>query len=470
MARSRPGSVAVRRAALYVAGVNAVNNDLLEVDDSTTFSTRCGRASCAGCRPRHAPSSAAAAPASGTSSGSTRTSRGRRAPLRCRAVLRSPAKLPPEVVWLRQSLGSISGVADGEADLVFGGEVIEHLWPDDIAGFLAESWRVLKPGGVLAIDSPNRIVCQAQRWTHPEHTLEFSVADIVRVLGVAGFEDVDVRGVWLCHDRDAHRLLSFSDLDGESLDRATRIGLAEDRPEDAFVWWAQAVRGKHPPALGRLNDELQALYSAYRPERLARMLPQATRGRWDPVLGKVVSADEGAGGVVFHGPYVPVAAGKWEACFRMARAGTEPPSSESVVAELDVAIGGEAVASRLVTAGDLPPDGSLVELCVPFDFARTTMGVEFRMMATGSTTLDAPLEVALRRREQTSQDRGAARDGLRLCRGRCGPRRRALAGAPRLTWPARRLLDPRMRLLHRNLERVEARLMARLDEIARTLR
>ena len=165
----------------------------------------------------------------------------------------APPGLPPEITWLRQSLASMRGVRDREADLVFGGEVIEHLWPDDIGGFLAEAWRVLRPGGVLALDSPNRVVCQAQRWSHPQHTLEFSVEEIVRLLGFAGFEQIEIRGVWLCYDRDAHVQLPFDDLDGQPLDRAARIELAGERPEDAFVWWCEAVRGETPPDSGRLQ-------------------------------------------------------------------------------------------------------------------------------------------------------------------------------------------------------------------------
>lgn len=345
--------------------------------------------------------------------------------------------LPSEVTWLRQSLGSMRGIADEEADLVFGGEVIEHLWPDDIAGFLKESWRVLRPGGTLALDSPNRIVCQAQNWTHPQHTLEFSIEEIVRVLGVAGFEKIEIRGVWLCYDRDAHGSLPYADLDGQPLDRSARIELARERPEDSFVWWTQAVRGEAPPDADRLNAELVAMYSAYRPERLARLLSRAPRGHWDPTLGRVVSADAGSAGVLFHGPYVPVAPGSWEACFRLSLGGGGAPSPETVVAELDIAIDGEPIASRRVAASELLGHHAITEVCVPFDLTQTEMGVEFRMISTGAAVLDVPLEVSLRRGERTpAADTPPAlvRLGSRaheLLEPRLGPLRRRLGRALR---------------------------------------
>ncbi|HWH12704.1 MAG TPA: methyltransferase domain-containing protein [Solirubrobacteraceae bacterium] len=388
----------------------------------------------------------------------------------------APPDLPEEVTWLRQSLGTMSGIADREADLVFAGEVIEHLWPDDIAGFLTEAWRVLKPGGVMALDSPNRIVCQAQRWTHPEHTLEFSAEEITRLLKLAGFDDVTLRGIWLCHDRDRHQALRFDDLDGEAIKREDRIRLAEARPEDAFVWWAEAVRGVRAPDIDRLRDDLAAMYAAYRPERLARLLPASRRSRWEPALGRVVSGDLGSTGVLFHGPYVPVPPGVWEACFRLALIGRHPPDPDAVVAELDVAIAGTRIAWRALTARDLFPCGSMREVCLPFDCAETRMGVEFRLIATGGAALDAPLDVTVRRFEGTrpttppESDPGAPiplRQELPPLEAQLDPPSR---GRSLLTWPIRRTLDPRLRLLHRRIEDVEARLTTRLEELARMLR
>jgi len=41
-------------------------------------------------------------------------------------------------------------------DLVFSQQLIEHLHPDDVPNHFAEVLRVLRPGGVLAIETPNR--------------------------------------------------------------------------------------------------------------------------------------------------------------------------------------------------------------------------------------------------------------------------------------------------------------------------
>ncbi len=121
------------------------------------------------------------------------------------ALAPKPDDLPDNAEWVASTLGDLSAVESGTVDLVFAGEVIEHLWADDIAGFLLESHRVLAPGGRIALDSPNRRVTQAIAWLHPEHTLEFSVDEIAELLELAGFDDVELRGVLRCYDRRRHR-------------------------------------------------------------------------------------------------------------------------------------------------------------------------------------------------------------------------------------------------------------------------
>ena len=113
-----------------------------------------------------------------------------------------PDPLPEGVEWLARTLGDLAPVADGEVDFVFAGQVIEHLWPDDMAGFLSEANRVLRPDGYLVIDSPTRFITDDLAWTMPEHTLELEVDEIVELLELAGFVDIDVKGVWLCYDRE----------------------------------------------------------------------------------------------------------------------------------------------------------------------------------------------------------------------------------------------------------------------------
>ena len=79
----------------------------------------------------------------------------------------APPDLPANVTWIRNTVGDMSAVADQSCDLVFSGQNLEHLWPEEVAGFLLEAARTLRPGGHLVMDSPNRDPTAPLVWSHP---------------------------------------------------------------------------------------------------------------------------------------------------------------------------------------------------------------------------------------------------------------------------------------------------------------
>jgi len=62
-----------------------------------------------------------------------------------------------------RSMDDLSFASDASVDLVYSGQSIEHVEVDDADTVLAESFRVLRPGGHLAIDTPNGSVCRLQQ-------------------------------------------------------------------------------------------------------------------------------------------------------------------------------------------------------------------------------------------------------------------------------------------------------------------
>ena len=81
-------------------------------------------------------------------------------------------------------------------DVVVNFQVIEHLW--DQSQFVAECRRVLRPGGLLLISTPNRITFTPGSDTpvNPFHTRELNAAELTELLVDGGFALEGVYGVF----------------------------------------------------------------------------------------------------------------------------------------------------------------------------------------------------------------------------------------------------------------------------------
>ena len=312
-----------------------------------------------------------------------------------------PDPLPPRVEWLQRTLGDLSPVPDASVDLVFAGEVLEHLWPEDVAGFLAEAHRVLVPEGTIALDSPNRVVTTKLGWNHPEHTVEFTVGEVRELLGLAGFDDVEIRGVWISYDAGRDRVLQFDELGRVAgWDAERRVAEASSRPEDSFVWWAEAKRSDSEPDSESLNRRVHEAYDIYRSSRLSRM-HHTVGARRERNGRKLVTARAGKAGHLLFGPYVPMRPGEWVARFRIAASPARwrgNPHPDEPLGSLDIMVGDSdprVVAVRTLTARDLPLDGEEHELKLPFELERTEFGAQFRVHTLGRVRMSAqyPVEV-----------------------------------------------------------------------------
>lgn len=103
----------------------------------------------------------------------------------------------PRVQTVRANLDSLP-LATGTVDVVVTMQVIEHLW--NLAGFLGECHRVLKPGGLLIAATPNRLTFspglgRGTKPTNPFHVEEFDAEQLKDLLAEAGFTDVALHGV-----------------------------------------------------------------------------------------------------------------------------------------------------------------------------------------------------------------------------------------------------------------------------------
>lgn len=110
------------------------------------------------------------------------------------AVAHIRAKYPR----IHMHLGNLANlpIADGAVDVVVNFQVIEHLW--DQGQFVTECARVLRPGGMLLMSTPNRITFSPGRDTplNPFHTRELNAAELTELLEQGGFRVDAMLGVF----------------------------------------------------------------------------------------------------------------------------------------------------------------------------------------------------------------------------------------------------------------------------------
>jgi SAM-dependent methyltransferase len=105
------------------------------------------------------------------------------------------------VEYVSGSMTDLSAFPSDSVDLVFIGQAIEHVTPDDADVALAEARRVLTPNGSLCLDTPNRA---ATRFLtdgsdvdviNPDHKIEYTHAELSKKIVDAGFVIDAARGL-----------------------------------------------------------------------------------------------------------------------------------------------------------------------------------------------------------------------------------------------------------------------------------
>jgi len=73
-------------------------------------------------------------------------------------------------------------------DLIFSLAVIEHIY--NIDHFLGQVYRLLKPGGIFYLSTPNFKYCYKSFYNDPTHVRPFTEVSIYKVLSIFGFENI----------------------------------------------------------------------------------------------------------------------------------------------------------------------------------------------------------------------------------------------------------------------------------------
>ncbi len=290
-----------------------------------------------------------------------------------------PADLPANVTWLARTADRMEGVADGSVDLVFAGQTTEHLWVHELVGFLSEANRVLHDGGLLVLDSPNRLVTEHLLWSHGGHTVELSTAEITELVSLAGFDVETVRGLWRCRLGGQVLALEEGIRDGATLVRRVGGGPVDD----CFVWWVEARRTRTAD-VEALTARTAARYAEHWPARVSRgLVPGSATG--------VVAAPPGHQGTIGSTLPFPLHAGRWRIALHAA-----PDTAGTDLARLGVRLvlpGDHLVWEGTPAAATVTGDTVAWELALPELIFTLALQIVAASPLEAGVTLRVPVEV-----------------------------------------------------------------------------
>jgi SAM-dependent methyltransferase len=296
------------------------------------------------------------------------------------AYIDKPDDLPDYVTWIANTADHMHDVESGSVDLVFAGQTSEHLWAHELVGFLLEAHRVLRHGGTLALDSPNRLITQHLDWSHGEHTIELDHDEIAELLRLAGFAVTEVAGIWRCV-LDGELVQLEEGLDSpEVLTR--RVATARDHPAESFVWWINAERSEADPEVPGLRAAVDRLFERHWNTRISR-------GFFADV-GVDLPVAAGSRGIIAETLPFPLHAGTWEVGLRLVDGGWDG------LEDLCVTI--LAPGGHVVYRGDLATatrDADRLSWTVEVPYVLFALVLQLAATAREPVTIGFPIEVRL---------------------------------------------------------------------------
>jgi len=288
-----------------------------------------------------------------------------------------PDDLPSNVEWIENSVDEMFDVESDSVDLLFSGQNVEHLNPQVLFRFLRESNRVIRQGGYLVIDSPNRKITVANRYVQPEHILELTDDEILDLLNLAGFHVESIKGVWNCRRTS---LNSYAEVgisapaDNAELDMRSRSALND--PGGSFIWWA--VAKKKGPVQNSLERKIGDIY--------LKDFPGFVRTRFSSQVGKleytcgtevIISTTKKDFGYVFYGPYIPLFPGEYMVYFRYKCLKLKG----SIIFDIISNLGQDIYARSKVSATSMSTDWAITAL--RFKIHSYVTGLETRVLVAG---------------------------------------------------------------------------------------
>jgi 2-polyprenyl-3-methyl-5-hydroxy-6-metoxy-1,4-benzoquinol methylase len=126
-------------------------------------------------------------------------------------VINGLQKKHPAGKFLSMSIPPLDGLPDNQYDSVVSFQVIEHIENDRL--YLNEIHRVMKPGGIALLTTPNRKLSLSR---NPWHVREY-LADELKALALTIFSQVEMKGI-----TGNEKVMEYYEQNRKSVARVTR--------------------------------------------------------------------------------------------------------------------------------------------------------------------------------------------------------------------------------------------------------
>lgn len=146
-----------------------------------------------------------------------------------------------EIEYVYGSMADLTCFQKNYFDLIWSGESIEHVTVEEAEKVLSEACNLLKPGGILALDTPNRRATKLQvpdGYIHPEHKLEYYHKDLCKLLEKHNFKIIQSKGlIDLSKSIDSSSIDHFNEefLNSENLN---------DNPDKSYCFYICCMRSE----------------------------------------------------------------------------------------------------------------------------------------------------------------------------------------------------------------------------------
>ena len=175
------------------------------------------------------------------------------------------------VSYRYHSMTDLSSYPSASFDMVYSGQSIEHITRAEAEQVLAEAHRVLRPGGVFALDTPNANLTRLQQeaFIDPDHKYEYRHAELAAMLRGNGFVIERALGINYGGDSLARGVFDPNELATkrgvfDDIEKCYLLGYVCRRPRRPSVrasvdraWWSVAGTQATPRrVLGKVRRQL----------------------------------------------------------------------------------------------------------------------------------------------------------------------------------------------------------------------